>query len=374
MKKDQGHQINEFAGHEHHHNHEIAEGRMCDGAGHVHHDHEDGTCCCEEHAKEFHGIDRKMLIRLILSALCYLAGMLLPVGKWIELILMAASALFSGYDILIRAIKNIIKRKFFDECFLMSFAAIAAFVIGEYEEGAAVFLLYCIGSFCQSYAIRESRNAIRRYISPQDEIQEPDLSNRFISRFAKIYTPVILLLALLIAVMLPVIHVATIKESVYRALTFLVLACPCAIVISVPLAYFAGIRSASNCKCFFSDSAAIDAVATKNQIEIKAIEVEGKQAYSCSYNDDTHILILEEKSDYGFATNIAKKTRRIATENIWFTIAIKVSVLILAMLGISALWFAVFADSGVTVIVVLNALRAFRVPTQNDNNHKKLTE
>ena len=361
MKKELDRHIDVHDPHKHHH-HAIAEGRACDGDGHVHHDHEDGTCCCEEHAKEFHGIDRKMLLRLILSALCYLAGMLLPVGEYGELILMAAAALLAGYDILYKAIRNLAKGRFFDECFLMSFAAIAAFVIGEFEEGAAVFLLYCIGSFCQSYAIRESRNAIRRYTGATDRSKEPDVSNRFITRFAKVYTPVILILAVLIAALLPVIQAVTLKESIYRALTFLVLACPCAIVISVPLTYFAGIRTAANCGCYFSDSAAIDAAAAESKPEIMHTDADGEQVYTCRFSgDESHMLILRQETDYTTARAIAKKTRRIAMENIWFTVGIKASVLVLAALGISALWFAVFADSGVTIIVVLNALRAFHV-------------
>ena len=61
------------------------------------------------------------------------------------------------------------------------------------------------------------------------------------------------------------------------------------------------------------------------------------------------------------ARRISKKTRRVALENVWFTILIKAAVLILSVFGVSALWFAVFADSGVTILVVLNALRAFRI-------------
>ena len=63
--------------HGHHHEDEIIhihEPQPCDGEGHQHHHHADGTCCCEQHAKEFHGIDKPMLIRLVLSAALYLAA------------------------------------------------------------------------------------------------------------------------------------------------------------------------------------------------------------------------------------------------------------------------------------------------------------
>lgn len=66
-----------------------------------------------------------------------------------------------------------------------------------------------------------------------------------ISKISKIYTPIVLLLALIVGVFLPIIGSVTYSESIYRALTFLVISCPCAIAISVPLSYFTGIGTAS---------------------------------------------------------------------------------------------------------------------------------
>lgn len=75
-------------------------------------------------------------------------------------------------------------------------------------------------------------------------------SENFISRFARIYTPAVCILALIIAVIPPVINLITggaadFMTYLYRALTFLVISCPCALVISIPLGFFAGIGGAS---------------------------------------------------------------------------------------------------------------------------------
>lgn len=71
-------------------------------------------------------------------------------------------------------------------------------------------------------------------------------SERFITKFAKYYTPVVLVCALLLAVVPPlVIEGATFPDFIYRALSFLVVSCPCALVISVPLAFFGGIGGAA---------------------------------------------------------------------------------------------------------------------------------
>ena len=75
-------------------------------------------------------------------------------------------------------------------------------------------------------------------------------SEDFISRFAKVYTPAVCLAALALAIVVPVLRMAMGMNAnwidwIYRALTFLVVSCPCALVISVPLSFFAGIGGAS---------------------------------------------------------------------------------------------------------------------------------
>ena len=71
------------------------------------------------------------------------------------------------------------------------------------------------------------------------------------------------------------------------------------------------------------------------------------------------IVLMDDKpSKIALGIRIAKKTLRIAYENVWFSIGIKVAVLVLATFGIANMWMAVFADVGVTVLAVLNAMRA----------------
>jgi len=71
-------------------------------------------------------------------------------------------------------------------------------------------------------------------------------TEKFMTKFAKYYTPIVVFLALIIAVIPPlIIPAATFKEFIYRALIFLVISCPCALVLSIPLTFFAGIGAAS---------------------------------------------------------------------------------------------------------------------------------
>lgn len=108
----------------------------------------------------------------------------------------------------------------------------------------------------------------------------------FVSKAAKIYTPIVVGLAIFVAISLPFISDITWSESIYRALIFLVVSCPCAIAISVPLSYFSGIGKASKMGILIKGSDYLDALKdikeivfdktgtlTKGQFEIKEVKV-----------------------------------------------------------------------------------------------------
>jgi len=75
------------------------------------------------------------------------------------------------------------------------------------------------------------------------------------------------------------------------------------------------------------------------------------------------VLMDDKPSKIALAIRIARRTLAIAKQNVWFAIGVKVAVLLLATVGLATLWMAVFADVGVTVLAVLNAMRALRVAT-----------
>ena len=76
----------------------------------------------------------------------------------------------------------------------------------------------------------------------------------------------------------------------------------------------------------------------------------------------TDVVLMDDKpSKIALAIRIARRTLRIARQNVWFAIGVKVGVLILASFGLATLWLAVFADVGVTVLAVLNAMRALKI-------------
>ena len=77
------------------------------------------------------------------------------------------------------------------------------------------------------------------------------------------------------------------------------------------------------------------------------------------------VLMDDSPSKIALAVQIARRTLRIARQNVWFAIGVKMAVLLLAALGLATMWMAVFADVGVTVLAVLNAMRALHVPRRD---------
>ena len=142
----------------------------------------------------------------------------------------------------------------------------------------------------------------------------------FVNKASKIYTPIVLILAVLVAVFLPLINKGvTYSESIYRALIFLVISCPCAIAISVPLSYFSGIGKSSKSGILIKGSDYLDALKnikeiafdktgtlTKGKFEIRKIAV-----YDKNYTKQDvlrYIVMGESFSNHPIAQSILKLT------------------------------------------------------------------
>lgn len=288
----------------------------------------------------------KQLIRIIISASMLLFSMLVSISvKYINNIIFIIAYFIIGYDILLKAFKNINRGKVFDENFLMSVATIGALCIGNIPEAVSVMLFYQVGELFQSYAVDKSRksvadlmdirpdyaNVIRNdknikvdpnevnieetiLVKPGEKIpldgiiiegnsmlntialtgetipkivgkgdkvvsgcvniegilkikvtkkfgestvskilelvenatSRKSSSEAFITKFAKYYTPIVCTIALVLAIFPPLILKQPFNTWIYRALSFLVVSCPCALVVSIPLSFFGGIGASSS--------------------------------------------------------------------------------------------------------------------------------
>ena len=319
----------------------------------------------------------------------------------------------------------------------------------------------------------------------EDADQHKSKSEAFITRFARVYTPIVVCVAVALAIVPPLLGAMGIASGFFgmgnfagnfplwlnRALIFLVVSCPCALVISVPLTFFGGIGGASRQGILVKGSNYMDVLAKVGTVvfdktgtlthgevlvqadegapvvvndsikegsqqaimQLKQLGVEKTVMLTGDYEeigkrvadeiglDEYHaqlmpadklvhverlltekpegkslayvgdgindapvlkradvgiamgglgsdaaieaadvVLMDDDPSKIATAIRIARRTIGIAHQNVLFAIGVKIAVLILATFGLATMWMAVFADVGVTVLAVFNAMRALR--------------
>ena len=212
--------------------------------------HGHGCSChtCREAYQGENGLDNSLLWRLaggaaLFAAACLLRGPL-PVPSRIAAI---ASLLCAGYDRFIRAVARCIRRRAVDEDLLMAVIIIAAAAIDRTLEAAASMLLVQLASLL---AGASEAGAEREYSlltgqpRPADG-EDPAAGEAFVRSFTRIYTPVILGAAVITSVLFPTVFHTTVREGIRRSVTLMMIACPCAAVMAVPLAYRAGLGGAA---------------------------------------------------------------------------------------------------------------------------------
>lgn len=140
----------------------------------------------------------------------------------------------------------------------------------------------------------------------------------FVNKASKVYTPIVIVLALLVGILLPLVSQTTYSESIYRALIFLVVSCPCAIVISVPLSYFTGIGKASKSGILIKGSNYLDALKNVKEIAFDKtgtltkgeFGVEKIKVYSKDYTEEDilkYAAIGESFSNHPIAIAVLKR-------------------------------------------------------------------
>ncbi len=348
-----GHEHKHDCCHEHEHKHEHEHDCCCEHEHkHEHnHEHGHGCSCCDhgcgcghDHAHDTDDI-KKEIILIAISAALMIAGLCMADGV-IKTIVLLASYITVGAEILINAFRGLLHGRIADENVLMSVATIGAIALGEYGEGVMVMLLYRVGELLQGIAVGRSQRSIKQvldlrpdtvrlerngeytvlraeeakagdkyeilpgeripldgtviegesfvdlsaisgesvpvHVSVGSELVSGGINKsgrivavavreagestasrmiraveeaaeskprmeRFITRFARVYTPAVMVLTLLVAVIPPIVGLGEWREWIHRGLLLLVISCPCALVLSVPLTFFAGLaRQSSN--------------------------------------------------------------------------------------------------------------------------------
>ena len=364
------------------------------------------------------------LIRLIVGILLMFSTIIFTMPKYLRLFIIILSYVILLYRTSRNAIK-LLKKKTFDENFLVTASCVGAFLIGEELEGLMVIILYEIGKILEEKAVNNTRRSIsdlmnirpeyanlkhgnhEHKVSPEEvnvgdiivikqgekvpldgnvisgdaslntasltgesilkEVSKDDKvlsgsinekglievcvtakyadstvnkilelvenatdkkakTETFVSKAAKIYSPIILILAILIAIFTPILFKITQTDAIYRALIFLVVSCPCAIAISVPLSYFSGIGRASKNGILIKGSNYLDAIRnikylvmdktgtlTKGKFEVEKIKV-----YDTNYSEDKILefaALGESFSNHPLAIAILNKYEKIVNQD-----------------------------------------------------------
>ena len=316
---------------------------------------------------------KKRLYRIIAAGVLFALGMILKSNEYVTAGLLVASYIIVGYDVILKAVKNIMRGKVFDENFLMAIATFGAFGLKDFDEAAAVMLFYQIGELFQSYAVNQSRKSISdlmdirpdyanvkrdgkiETVDPEEvsvddiivvkagervpldsivieghssldtsaltgesvprDVGEGDpllsgcininglitarvtreygestvskvldlvenasskksTSENFITKFAKYYTPTVVISAVLLSLIPPAFLALTgggsflslFPDWFKRSLIFFVISCPCALVISIPLSFFGGIGGAAKRGILVKGSNYLEAIAQADTI------------------------------------------------------------------------------------------------------------
>jgi cation transport ATPase len=348
---------------------------------HNEHVHEENcSCCAHDHSLEQEN-KTEALLKIITGVALFIAGYVMSeftsVPEFIYLICFGVSYMLLGFNVVRDAVEGIMKNRFFDENFLMTVASLGAFAIHEYSEGCAVMLLYTVGEYLQGLAVSNSRKSISTMLGGKagSTLSQKNHSQQFITRFARIYTPIVCILSILIILIPPLFMGGEWREWIHRGLGALVVSCPCAIVVSVPLAYFAGIGACSKRGIYVIDS---DCIEKLKNCKINEIFKGGDKAkkelkrLSIAYNSENSVvsienasIVIDESNPLKLETGkrIAKKTMRLAVENVAFTVIVKLIILIMDIFleKEMPLWVMTFGDVGVCFIAIANSLRALRV-------------
>lgn len=310
------------------------------------------ACGCKaEESDRFETHKKQELLKIITACIFFAAGYILDeflkLPEYISALFFAVSYAIAGFEVIKEALENILRKNIFSEYFLMSAASLGAFAIKEYSEGCAVMLLYIIGEYIQDSSLAKSRKEIRR-LEGEHGFEHSHLNSgteRFISRFARVYTPVVCLAAVLVIVINPLFFNGLWHEWIYRGLSVLVIGCPCAIVISVPLSFSCAMGACTKKGIFVHCS---DALEKLNKAES---------------SDEIVIKGNDKEQKLNFAKKAAKKAVIVSRENIAFALAVKLVVFVLAVFLEKEvpLWLAEFSDVGVAILAIINSLRCMRV-------------
>ncbi|MEP7118124.1 MAG: hypothetical protein ABI880_11105 [Acidobacteriota bacterium] len=254
---------------------------------------------------------------------------------------------------------------------LVCVSAAGAAAIGQWAEAAAVAFLFAVAHRLEAWSLERAREALASVADhgarSAESSQRSAPVERWIERFAAIYTPAVTLAALVVAVAPPLVD-GLWAQWFYRALVFLVMACPCALVISTPVTVVAAVTALANRGVVVKGGAPLELAASTSHYTREAFarvgvrvasEADGPAALAAA--DAVLVDARDEANGLALLGGHARRAVQVIHQNVGISLVTKLAFLVSALLGSAPLWLAVLADTGATVAVTLNGLRLLRI-------------
>jgi cation transport ATPase len=354
-------------------------------AAHAVHGEEGQLAVDREHAAHDHAANAPL--STVLSGVLFLAGWIvegLGAVHWLDVfvhaehqaqdpranVLYALSAVAGLWPMWPRAIASVRHRRL-DMHALVCLTVIGAAAIGEWSEGAAVAFLFALAHRIEAWSIERARREIAALVGRgpaliAEGLQHSAPMERWIERFAAVYTPSVTVAAVIVAVVPPLVD-SQWSTWFYRALFFLVLACPCALVISTPVTMVAALTSAARRGVLVKggavlERAAASAAATRPALAATGVTVATLQSQRDRVAAADIVFTESDERTVAMLVSHARRAMRVVRQNVAISLITKLAFLVSAPFGFAPLWMAVLADTGATLVVTLNGLRLLNPP------------
>ena len=246
------------------------------------------------------GLNSIIVIRLIVASLIFAVSLIVKMPSLVRILLLALSVVVSGYDVALDAVNSVESGDYFATPIVIVFVAVISFFIGFGLEGAALMMFYQIGQILIAYAQERTVKSAKELLCYSDEetvekvtgIIEEENAGKMAMEYtvgsaASFILKIALGIAVLYAVLIPILTNLSFAVSIHRALTIIVIATPLSVVVAMPLTGIIGICYGAQFGVIFNNAAAME----------KAAEVETAVFDKPGVFADDHPSLVSAQSD-----------------------------------------------------------------------------
>ncbi|MBQ3703079.1 MAG: hypothetical protein II885_10035 [Oscillospiraceae bacterium] len=215
-----------------------------------------------------------LVIRLVIACVIFAVSLILSMPEFVRILLLVLTAVLAGYDIILDAVRAVESGSYVDTPVIVVLTSVIAFFIGFGIEGAALVLLYQIGMLLLNYAREHTKKAALDLLQDQDEALVSHM-RELVSDDEKTYMPIqkvmgdsaglvlklAMVLAVVYAIVMPIVTSMSFIVSIHRALIILLVAAPFSVVTSIPIAGVVGLCQNARHGIVYNNAYSMEAMA-----------------------------------------------------------------------------------------------------------------